>query len=506
MSHDKRLYIHTIEFRARLLDRKRLNEVLERNFGARQIKVRSVATKRDLKAIAPHPNWTPKPGSVGARILALLSDGAVHARVEILRLVPDKSCVGTITRLRDLGAIVSPAWGYYAKAGANISGFERPAFDPERLGPAMRRMLDELEQPKSAVELKDILGGTRQAIEQKLKKLRQMKLIRRIDALGERGRHVYLKADARADQILLGRPPVLRDTAARLLSLIPPEASSSLADVIGTGNLATSQRNIMRSLVRQGLIEWSGTRNKRVVRLTNLGREHPQYDPAAPKAPPLRETLVSTDSLRLLLAIHALGEARSIDLTLALNLGRRRKRGGGTGQLIQRLEETGFVEAIGKPAGSKRGRHLPYRLTPAGVSYVTTVRGEIEFPDDATLRATLERERALYVEEQKHRAPAPGFQVDNRRYLAILDALRDHGPLATTAINSRLPDPYTDPRSINLAMRTLLDRGQVVVLQDHDRRTKQPIIWGLPTKKPELQTPHPANDDLSVQLPPRTGE
>src|SRR6185369_14756755 len=96
-------------------------------------------------------------------------------RAEILRRIPDRSAIAAITRLSDVGAIISPAWGYYAKAGVDISNFEKPAFNPSRFGPALRRMLDELEQPRSAVELKEILGGTRQAIEQKLKKLRQMK-------------------------------------------------------------------------------------------------------------------------------------------------------------------------------------------------------------------------------------------------------------------------------------------------------------------------------------------
>jgi DNA-binding MarR family transcriptional regulator len=399
----------------------------------------------------------------------------VHARVEILRRVPDRSAVGMITRLADIGAIVTPAWGYYAKAGVDISSFDRPERDPERLGPAMRRMLDELDRPRSAIELKAILGGSRQAIEQKLKKLMAMKLIKRIDALGERGRHVYLKAEERADHLLVDRAPVLREPAARLLSMVPADAPTRLIDMIGTD--AHAQRKHIVSLIGLGLLEWSGTRNQRVIRLTNSGREHPQYDAEAPKSRPLREALIPTEALQLLLGIHALGEARSIDLTLALSLGRGRKnKGTGTGQHIQRLEQNGLIEAT----GSKKGRHPSYRLTPAGLSHAATIRGEIEFPDPEVLKERLVAQRARYLDEQRKRGLA-GLPAQNGRLLSILAALKDHGPLETNDINVRLPDPYGDPRSINLAMRTLLDRGKVAILRKHS--TRRPTLWGLPEEK-----------------------
>jgi predicted transcriptional regulator len=478
VSHqDKRLYAHTIEFKARAIDRARIHQVLERTFGARQISVRSVPTKREEKSATLRPDWQPRHGSIGSKILALLSDGSVHRRAEILRRIPDRSAIAAITRLSDVGAIISPAWGYYAKAGVDISNFEKPAFNPNRFGPALRRMLDELEQPRSAVELKEIVGGTRQAIEQKLKKLRQMKLIKRVDALGEKGRHIYIKADDRADQILLARPPALKDQVARLLSSVPPEATVKLSDIICTGNGAVTQRKHITSLVRRGLLEWSGTVNKRIVRLTNLGREHPQYEPSAPKAAPLRESIIPTESLQILLGIHALGEARSIDLTLALHLPRGKKSGARTGQYIQQLEIVGFIE----PVHTKEGRHHPvYRLTPTGISHVATIRGEVDFPDPDELRAALAQARDAYAEEQRRRAPR-GFPNRRSRLGDIVAVLRAHGPLETTAINGYLPEPYTDPRSINLAMNTLLGRGQVVTLREHAAGSPLPILWGLPT-------------------------
>src|SRR5689334_22239925 len=137
---------------------------------------------------------------------------------------------------------------------------------------------------------------------------------------------------------------------------------------------APTRRQIVTTLQSLGLIDLTGTPRRRVIELTSRGRAHPQYDLRAAKAPPLNQAVdLDHPMIETLLALHTLGEARSLALTFATGIGRGQAGGKtGTGQYIQRLQHIGFVE---RTARDKTG-HRPYRVTKNGLAF-TTLRGQI---------------------------------------------------------------------------------------------------------------------------------
>jgi hypothetical protein len=440
MGNDKRLFAYTLHFSSRILDERRMRMVLERSFGARDIRWEHTPLAAELNPRPLDPNWRPNPGTLAARVFDLLQDGKARRLVEIVAATENKSVASTIVKLVTIGAVVKIARGCYARAGSQPGETPIPA---RRLGSALQRVYDLLVTPKTAVELREILLVSRQAVDQHLKRLIRRELVRRVPAIGDVGQHVYLRTGDRVALALRERTVKLGGNAARLLSTLPPDAPVRLVDLIGRG----------------------------------------------PSSMTLRETMdFDQPSLEILLTIYALGAARSIDLTLCTGIGRYRKgKGAGMGNYVQRLEDVGFLGIVNSAADG----HPQYCLTKAGLAYVNTLRGLVKFPQATKLRQRLGAARAKYRGEQSARSLSAGSRGPGRRLVSIVTLLRQRGPLPTTEINALLPEPYPNPKSINLAMQMLCDRGEVIV---KDRAPGRAIMWSVPSVEQVSQHQLPEDD------------
>lgn len=481
MGNDKWLHDYSVRFVARVLNEDRLRTVLERNFSARAIEITHDISKRRLDPVRPPQSWKPRPGSLAAHIIDLLDDGRAYRASELIAVIGGRRCPQTLARLVNIGAIDRVKHGIYVKAGV------KPRRLPPRtlMGPGLRRIYELLKTPRTAVELRESLQVTRQAIEQSVKRMMERGLIKRVSAIGERGSHLYVRADQQTSAAISARAPNLRLPTAQILSTLPMEAPARLVDVVGRGNASLMPKRHIRHLVALGLVELAGPKKRVIVKLTNRGREHPQYDQDSAKVAPLSQSIdLDRPTLDLLLIIHALGTARSIDITMLTGIGRGSKgKGKGTGQHVQQLQLRNLIERVQQP-GSKG--HSAYRLTKSALGWIATLRGQIQFPDPDEVRRRLEAAHTQYRRDQSERsrryATPPSFRPDAGRMPAIIALLRANGPLDKHRINALLPKPYAHPRSVDLALDTLRRRGDVIVLRAADLSKRAPRLWALPDR------------------------
>lgn len=403
-------------------------------------------------------------GTVTERILRYLADGQVRRYIEIADALGAPSIGGDLRRLEETGAVVKISRGIYAKSGSDVE----PAVLPVRkLGSASKRVFDLLEQPKSAAELKAVLGVSAQAVDQHLKALMDRGLVARTKTFGERGGYVYLHATDELPDAVAGRPPLLSGTVGEILSAVPTDAPTMLADLVGSGPAAPERRRLVRTLESLGLIKIDGAQHLQLVTLTESGREHPAYDPNAPKARALREPPDEhAPGLQLLIALYALGRANARDLMLATGVGRGRGDAD-IGTFIQELEAAGLLEV----AAPEREEDPPYRLTAYGLAHLAPLRGKVTFPDSTELSKHLALERANDPEAQEARARE---SKRGDRLTLIVELLREKGPMTTAAINPLLPRPYADRTSLTLALNGLVKRGLVKRLELQGRGA---LVW-----------------------------
>jgi hypothetical protein len=378
-------------------------------------------------------------------------------------------------RLTQTGAVHKLGRGLYGLPGAVA-----PAPNPEPLGPALQRVYDLLELPRTPVELRETLGVTRQAIEQTLKRLVTCGLVKRVDTEGEPGDHVYLRADQTTLVAMLRRSPKLRKPAARLLSSVPGDGAVRLSDLVGKGPDAVSRRTQVKRLSDLALVEISGVQKHKIVRLTQRGRQHPQFDFGAEKLPALRHTFnLGNAQTKILLTIYALGEAQSIDVTLLTGIGKGRKgRGSGVGNYMQYLRKVKLVECVAIDGK----RHPRYRLTPGGRDYIALLKGEINLPDSDEMRSLLNDARQQYQATAATHVRNRVLPTHGSRPADVLTTIARYGPLERKRLNALLPNPYSNLGSLLNILREFKRRGKVVVIRDRDiRNPHSAILWGMPS-------------------------
>ena len=423
------------------------------------------------------------PADVAARICEYLADGKPRRYSEIVTALGKPSLGGVLARLEKTGHVVKLSRGVYALAGsaqalAKAETEAEAGTEPQesaaaavaerRLGPGQQRVYDLLAQPKSASELKQLLGVTSQAVDQHLKALMGRDLVRRVKIVGEGGGYVYLRASDEPPVALAGRSPILRGSAAKVLSAVPPDAPTTLAALVGSGPAAGERRRLAETLESVGLITIEGPKHLELVRLTDSGREHPAYDPSAPKARALPEAPDEHDpKLRILLALHALGRASGHDLMLAIGIGAG-EEDLDADNLVEGLERDGLVEPVAHDAD---GEPI-YRLSLSGLALLATLRGKVAFPDASELWKHLALEKAKAREARL----APARETDERTS-AIIEILRERGPMAATVLNPLLPSPYADHRNLRRTLNRLVQRGVLVRRQADDRGV---LLWGVP--------------------------
>lgn len=460
---DSRFRNYTVTFVARNLDEGRLKQVLAHNFQAKEM---SVASELLADERGEPPNWRPRPTSVEGRILALLEDGRIWrcgaiAKTLDLRPQATSHACGSLV---ECGFVRKIAHGKYAVAGLPEMPTEE-APSEEKFGESVLKVLDLVERPRSLAEIRDLCGFTRQRADQILKKLMAAGRVRRVNNPAEAGRWLYVRKEMRSDAALVDRPPRLPKAVAAVLSGVPPGETVTvhgLVDLLKANPISMAKR--LDRLTATGLLDLVelGIRRIKVLRLTARGAAHPQYLPGVPKAEPyVHDKAVDSRLTEILLVIATLGEARSLEITLLTGIGRtgRRQTGfRGVGNFVQQLEAVGLVEPVRVHCEGKKKPHPMYRLTISGQQAVAVLRGQVEFPDPEALA----RRRDEVVREywQQHRERGRAQHGPQGRTVLLSELLREHGPLPTDAINEMLSDPYPNPRSIHLALRTLVDRGE----------------------------------------------
>src|SRR5262249_12387361 len=140
--------------------------------------------------------------------------------------------------------------------------------------------------------------------------------------------------------------------------------------------------------------------------ITKKGAAHPQYRPEARKAYAYNATQrMSPRTIKILLLLHALGRARTVELTLLAKFRTSAGVRASTGWIVERLKKAGHIQ--GFPGGNVA--HPPYRLTKSGRRIIASLVG-VAFPPSDKIRHRLRRELALFSEEYAARSRSRAFK------------------------------------------------------------------------------------------------
>jgi len=322
-------------------------------------------------------------------VVDLLADRAAHRSKEIKAHLTERFGASTrwphlLGELVRVSVVTKVRHGVYALPDAPAD-VEVPPAQNQVERPTEDRLLSLLSTPKTAVDLREQLGVSRQRVDQLLKRLEAGGRVFRQRATGEAGLFVYtLTRDARAAP--QSRTPRLNRPRARLLSSLRPDAAVSalsLAKVLPSYPRIINR--MLRDMEAQGLTMTVKLAGQRYACLTSLGSEHPQYRPDQVVSPPtdLREALGETRMFVLQVLLVA-APLKTAQLTGLLSPEARRRLRRSLGHDVERLEAEGLVEPVKAPPG-----HAAYRLTPAGFAAGAFIRRTLGGPDGDQIQAAL---------------------------------------------------------------------------------------------------------------------
>jgi DNA-binding MarR family transcriptional regulator len=415
------------------------------------------------------------------KILGVLSDNAPHRKFEIAEAVNYQDSSVAITKALDVlvGAGLARRFkhGIY---GSPQTREEAANALPPRTNKAATNttygkvisMIDE--HPATAVQIREKFGVSRQRIEQILSRAEARGQIRRVETSGERGQYIYLSANAALAEIM-ERTPELSANRRRLLSSMVPGEIYYVTELAASPEApSTSQlKSWILGLAKWGLVYHFAIGVKMFCGITPLGLNYPEYDCSVAKAKPVNFVAEFGEiKSKFLQAMRVLGgEARTIELTYALETDIFDDVGYSSGQVIQRLEKSGLVQRAEGAKNSKK--HGAFRLTRTG-EYVASVIDRYLAP--RTERELKERiDRRLYLKAEKLRG-VWGNSVDTLAptHRAILKVIASEEQIPTQLIPEKMEVKFANPRSINLAVKTMEERGYIIRVR---RTSKSGIIW-----------------------------
>jgi len=220
--------------------------------------------------------------------------------------------------------------------------------------PAADQIRNLLVRPHLASELTKAIGVSRQAVEHILRRLVRSGRVKRVRVSHETGRYIYVRAEYMSLQTLRYRIPRLRQNAAAVLSLLPAETPVFSSEIGRRGEFShLILRNSVSLLEEFDLVETARIRSRVLVRLTQRGREHPQYNTEIQNATPAKKC----NLLQALLQIYVRGEARTRDISPVISK-REGKRIKSVASYVQRLKILNYVEPI-----ISCSAHPAYRVT-----------------------------------------------------------------------------------------------------------------------------------------------
>lgn len=447
-------YRYTVTFEAGEIVDDRLIRLLDTVFGAHDVEMKREAIRRPPRNVRLYPDEL--------AVLEILSDRQAHRRKSLLERLgwrdPPARFYRVMQGLIDIDAVRKIRQGVYAIADApeNLDIPEaRNAVESKRQG----QVLEWLETPLSAPEIRERLGVSRQRVDQILKRLEREGQIARRATPGEVATYVWVRLDRPVSAALRQRPPRVSTGKQSLLSSLRADRLvlvNDLAEHLSRGYGITLRA--VKEVERQGLLMAFRLGAKTYVTITALGLQHPQYVLAATPAP-TADVLAEFGAPRtaLLQTLQILGPQRTLDLTYAIAPdvfeGAR-----SSGQYIQALETEGLIE----PVSPEPGHANIYRLTALGLMAVQLIALACPPPSPEALKALADARWANRRTRQREAAAkrqGPQGLSPNQR--SVVETLRRNGPLTPMQIFEQMDIPPKNSGSLPLMLKTLQDRGLV---------------------------------------------
>ncbi|MEP9378425.1 hypothetical protein ABLE91_17040 [Aquabacter sp. CN5-332] len=455
------MHKYRLEFSSETLNEARLRDVLEREF-----KIASILIVRDTPVLTT--TSAPKATSDTQKaVVSLLSDGKPWRRKAILLslmpAVPQAEVANAIVRMLANGLMKKVQHGVYLLNGVEqTESTQIPRLNRGPESPTVLKAMDLLSSPRSASFLRIELGVTRQRVDQMTKKLMAEGRIRRFPVSGEQGAFIYVRTENAGKETILLRAPNLHETRGRIISTFLPETLARFDDIASLVRVAGHQvKTYLQQLSTQGLVITFKLGNRSYAAITPRGLDHPQYDRDAVKvttADPLRD--FGRLRARFIQILDVLGEAKTIDLTYGLPFKKDIGRANGSGQVVQRLTQSGLIQKI----SVESGRHSGYRLTKKGEFVAAVLKKHIPEIDVSALHERIRMGHEGRIREIRQRVLSKGRGAASTTQDSIIGALKAFGPLSTSEIQEKMDTKFTNPKSINLALRTLERRSVIVCL------------------------------------------
>jgi predicted transcriptional regulator len=309
---------------------------------------------------------------------------------------------------------------------------------PCNVEPSVTQVLNLLSVPRCGPELRDRVGVSRQRIHQILTSLVKSGVITKVKVSGERGRHVYARANRREGHLTPSQAAALSRLSANVFST--------------TGELGLRHAALL-DLNSLGLIVLARLGNTFTATLTPKGLRHPQYGPAAPKAEPADlGSLLGKSRTAVILALSALKRASAAELSVAIPRQEVQRPGSTSSHIVASLRKSGLITASGSPP--------MYSLSPTGLCVAAALNSEGPF-HLSDLRSGVERRRQEVADRRREivrtRSRAGHFRSPSER--SIFATLAQHGPLTAHEIIERAEIHLQNWRSIRLVLHSLERRG-----------------------------------------------
>jgi len=242
---------------------------------------------------------------------------------------------------------------------------------------------------------------------------------------------------------------------------------TSFSDAPGN---TTKIKSWIMGLAKWGLIYHFTVGAKLFCGITPLGVEYPDYNSSAAKASPVDfVSEMGEIKSKFLQAIKVLGgSAKTVELTYALGEEIFGDAGYSSGQVMQRLQLSGLVERIS--AKDQKG-YGAFKLTRTGEYVASVIDRFLPPPSLSHLQERIETR--LQLKSEKLRRLWGRYSLP-ASYRAILKVIVNEGQASTSSIPSKMEVKFANPQSINLAVKTMEERGYILRAS---RTPKGGIIW-----------------------------
>ena len=358
-------------------DADELRRLIDAALGTHAIVLRNEAvaagTGRPLKSYRRH--------ELAEAVRTIMADGQVWLASDLGALLQRQHLAGVLAELTRQGTISRVARGQYMLADAAAA---QPPVPRTRLAGLALDVFQAVESPLTLAALAARLGRPRREISNVLARLLRRGLVDRSPE-GQDGRIVfaYVQHGKSPEDAVGAGENRLPPFAAAVLSAIPERGAARLSDVYRMTARPSSAPTVVMRLTKMGLVTLEGSLNRRVVALTEAGRQHPQYDAEVEKAPRLANLGAEIELAAGVLAlVDCTREFRASELILLRN---ETFRGLRFDYPIWRLVKRNFAERV----EATRGRARAYRLTAQGRDYVNALRAEGIVPSPADMKTFL---------------------------------------------------------------------------------------------------------------------